>query len=352
VRVVLFIVMLSAVMNPVNQVEGTASTGIFPASSRALDGEELLRIGDLHEVQRHWQEALPYYQRALAAFREKRVRRGEAEALLKIGHVLERQGRLDEAFASVDESLRVLSRGRDWTMQARTLLQRGDIAEALERWIDALTSYEQAGNMFKRAHDPEGRIKALVKQAALQVQHDQVSDGLRLLQGAYQEARDQSLLTEQMTALLWIGSAQVRLEDPEAARRSWEDGLALARSLQEMKQEAVFSLRLAYLHESAGEYGIAQSLAQRALVLYQSIRDRSGQGEALSLLGTINLDQRDVDNATAHYQGALELYRALRDRSREAASLINLGIVSDLHGSSQLAQEFYGKALSLLQSIP
>ena len=34
-----------------------------------LDGEELLRIGDIHEVQHHWQEALPYYQRALSAFR-------------------------------------------------------------------------------------------------------------------------------------------------------------------------------------------------------------------------------------------------------------------------------------------
>jgi tetratricopeptide (TPR) repeat protein len=352
VRGVLFIIMLSVVMNAMNQVEGTASTGIFPTSSRALDGEELLRIGDLHEVQHHWQEALPYYQRALVAFREKRVRRGEAEALLKIGHVLERQGRLDEAFASVDESHRVLSRSRDWKMQARTLLQRGQIAEALERWTDALSSYEQAGNMFKRAHDLEGRIKTLVKQGALRVQHDQVGDGLMLLQGAYQEARDQSLLAEQMTALLWIGSAQVHLEDPEAARRSWEDGLALARSLQEMKQESIFSLRLAYLHESAGEYGVAQFLAQRALVLYQSIRDRHGQGEALSLLGTIDLNQGDGDSATAHYQGALELYRALRDRPREAGSLINLGIVSDLHGPSQSAQEFYSKALSLLQSTP
>ncbi len=239
-RVVLSIVLLSGMIHVMSWVEdGTASTGMFPASSRTLDGDELLRIGDLHEVQHHWQEALPYYQRALAAFREKRVRRGEAQALLKIGQVLERQNRLDEAFASVNESLRVLTRSRDWRMQARTLLQRGQIAEALERWIEASNSYEQAGNAFERAHDTEGRIEALVKWGALQVRQDQVSEGLSLLQGAYQEARQLSLLVLQMTALLGIGEAHLHLEDPDAARRSLEEGLALAQSLQEMKQEAV-----------------------------------------------------------------------------------------------------------------
>jgi len=43
----------------------TVATAKLTASSRTLDGEELLRIGDIHEVQHHWQEALPYYQRAL-----------------------------------------------------------------------------------------------------------------------------------------------------------------------------------------------------------------------------------------------------------------------------------------------
>ena len=34
------------------------------SSDRTLEGDELLKIGDLHEVQNHLQEALPYYQRA------------------------------------------------------------------------------------------------------------------------------------------------------------------------------------------------------------------------------------------------------------------------------------------------
>src|SRR5438093_5429715 len=60
-------------------------------SSRALDGNELIKIGDLHEVQNHLQEALPYYQRALTAFRGKKDQTGEATALVRIAIVMERQ---------------------------------------------------------------------------------------------------------------------------------------------------------------------------------------------------------------------------------------------------------------------
>ena len=116
-----------------------------------------------------------------------------------------------------------------------------------------------------------------------------------------------------------------------------------------MTHEALFAMRLADLHAAAGEPRVARTLAQQALVLYQSIRDRQGQGDALSLLGTIDLDEGDADQAMAHHQGALELYRALRDRSREAGSLVNLGIANDVHGSSQLAHDLYEKALFLLQ---
>lgn len=352
-RTLVFIAIMYGVMAVMSGVEqGTASTVMPAASSRALDGDELLRIGDLHEIQHHWQEALPYYQRALAAFREKRIRRGEAQALLKIGQVLERQGRLSEAFASVNESLQVLSRGRDWKMQARTFLQRGQIAEALGQWTEALTSYMEAANLFERAHEPQGRIDALIRRGALEIRQDRLREGLDLLQGAYQAAGQHSLLPQQMAALLWMGEAHGRLEDREAARRSLEEGLALAQELHTIEQEALFSARLARSHLSSGDYGLARTLAQQALVLYQSMRDRLGQGDALSLLGTIDVEERDPEKATAHHQAALELYRALRDRSREAGSLINLGLVKDVQGSSQPAQELYNKALFLLQPAP
>ena len=78
----------------------------------------------------HWQEALPYYQRALSAFREKRNRKGETRALLKMSHVLMQQGKLDDALTTVNECVRAASATCDSRMQAQALVQRGLIAES------------------------------------------------------------------------------------------------------------------------------------------------------------------------------------------------------------------------------
>jgi tetratricopeptide (TPR) repeat protein len=87
-------------------------------------------------------------------------------------------------------------------------------------------------------------------------------------------------------------------------------------------------------------------------MLHQAVRDRLGEADSLSLLGTLYLNDKDEDQALTHHQRALELYRALRHRAREAGSLTNLGIVYERQGLSPLAQETYGKAISLLQSLP
>ena len=68
------------------------SVGMLPAAyptpasghliaARTLSGDELVRIGEIHDVQNHYPEALTYYEQALLLFREMRERRGEADTL-------------------------------------------------------------------------------------------------------------------------------------------------------------------------------------------------------------------------------------------------------------------------------
>ena len=72
--VLAFLIMLSGVVEPAWQAGATTLTD--RTASRTLDGRELLKIGDIHEMQNHLQEALPYYEHALEAFRAKKQRRG------------------------------------------------------------------------------------------------------------------------------------------------------------------------------------------------------------------------------------------------------------------------------------
>ena len=91
-------------------------------------------------------------------------------------------------------------------------------------------------------------------------------------------------------------------------------------------------------------------MAQRALALYQSLRDRSQEADTLSLLGSLHQAEGNTALAAEHHERALTLYRALRDRMREAASLANLAAAYETNGSLKEAQETQQKVIFLLQS--
>src|SRR2546428_1107094 len=114
------------------------------SSPRTLDGDELLKIGDLHEVQNLLQEALPYYQRALAAFRAKKDRRGEAAALVRIGSIHERQGSHAEALAALDAAVPILATGGEDRPHAHPPLKRGPILGSPGRKAEAPEAYYHA----------------------------------------------------------------------------------------------------------------------------------------------------------------------------------------------------------------
>src|SRR5581483_7317182 len=98
-------------------------------SSRALTGDELLKIGDLHEVQNHFHEALSYYERAVVAFRAKRQADGEASALLKVAGIYERQGKLRDAYTAVTEAAALLPKIREARRRGAIVLDASKIAK-------------------------------------------------------------------------------------------------------------------------------------------------------------------------------------------------------------------------------
>ena len=93
------------------------------------------------------------------------------------------------------------------------------------------------------------------------------------------------------------------------------------------------------------------SMAEAALPLYQSVRERLGEADTLSLLGALDLSQGNPEGAMARHQRALDLYRALRNRPREAGSLANLAQVYETQGETGHLRETRDKVVFLLLSL-
>src|SRR2546430_17726945 len=120
-------VFILPVVSRPDQPPGAPVTVRRESSPRMLDGDELLKIGDLHEVQNHLQEALPYYQRALAAFRAKKNRRGAAAALVRTGSIHERQGSHPAALAAFVAAVPIPATGGDDAPHAPARLAPGRV---------------------------------------------------------------------------------------------------------------------------------------------------------------------------------------------------------------------------------
>lgn len=114
--------------------------------------------------------------------------------------------------------------------------------------------------------------------------------------------------------------------------------------------EAAWSLGIADFRQS--RYQRAAWLLQRALALFQDLRDVSGEARALHDLGLIDASAgRRYAQATAQLERALALFRQIGDQPGQARALGNLGLIDIRQGRYLRARDYLRQALELCQSI-
>jgi tetratricopeptide (TPR) repeat protein len=281
------------------------------ASTHVLDGNELVKIGEIHDVQNHFLEALTYYQQALTAFHESKQRRGEAIVLEKIGQVYARQGNMPEAHKALTQAVASSARLPDRVLHARSLLALGRVSFSMGNLKEADDSYQQAGAVFDRTADLHGRNEVVLQLGLLRVAAGRLEEGLALLTRSLEDARKRHDRLQVIAAATGVGDVRMRDEQIEAARILYQEGLELAQSEQNLGAEADLRVRLARVAHLTGRQADALVLAHRALTLYQTLRDRPREIDVHVLLAEVY--QADGHDAQA-------------DDHRRQAAMVELSI--------------------------
>lgn len=279
------------------------------STATTLTGDELLRIGALHDAQNHLPESLTYYQLALSVFRERRQASGVAAAQLNIGQVYERQGKFREAFEALQEAVPVLSRSTDKSAEARALLAMGRVSARLGRIDRARASLEKAVFLFNRVKDRRGWNEAAIRLGFLHLGDGLTEVGLSLLQQARQDARAHQDRGRELAAMVAYGDANWFLDRAAEARQLYSDSLRLAEAERDLATEAALRLRLAHLEGDAGflQEGIASG--KRLLWLSQMLRNPAIEAAAWSLLAELYERTQQTAEAEESEQRALMMYR-------------------------------------------
>ena len=279
------------------------------SSARKLNGDELLRIAEIHDVQNHFPEALTYYEQALDSFRASRQLQGEAIALMKIGSIFERQGRREAAAARLREAVSLFSKFPDQPAYANALLVLGRVSAWLGDREEAGRLFEQAIQRAGQSRNLHGAGQAKIQLGLLRISDGRTDEGDRLLQQALQDAQSRHDDDQTLAALLALGDARSILDQPDAARTYYQEALVLAEKGLHTRAEADLQHRLSCVYEAIGqpEHGIAP--VKRALTLYQSLRDPSGEAGSWALLASLYYMAGHQSEAEEATQRALLIHR-------------------------------------------
>jgi tetratricopeptide (TPR) repeat protein len=276
---------------------------------RTLSGDELLRIGKIHDVQNHFAEALTYYEQALQSYRGHKQRKGEATVLTKIGSIYERQGRRSEAAVRLREALRLFSHVPEASAHADALFMLARVS----LWEG---SREEAGRLLDRAADRysrSGNLQALgrakIQSGLLKVSDESPSEGIRQIEQVLHDAKGRRDDEQELAALIALGDASAIQDRHEAARAYYEQSLALLERRPQASVEAAVRTRVSAMYDMLDRQGQGIEVARRAVTLYQSLRDLSGEGAAWTRLATLHRTLNHYQEADEALQRALSIYR-------------------------------------------
>lgn len=279
------------------------------SSARTLKGGELLRIGEIHDVQNHYAEALTYYGQARESFRAAKQRQGEATALTRIGSILERQGRREAAAEQLRDALALFSKVPASPAHGDALLTLGKVSAWLGSREEASRLFERAVDRYSRSRNVQGVALARIQLGLLRISDGLTQEGLRILEEAHQAAHNRQDNDQALAALVALGDARWIMDEPDAAEPYYEQALALVEQRPQAGMEAALRYRLSAVYGAIGQQEKGIGSAKRAVTLYQSLRDPSGEAASWALLASLYEALAQHQEADEAGQRALAIFR-------------------------------------------
>jgi tetratricopeptide (TPR) repeat protein len=199
---------------------------------------------------------------------------------------------------------------------------------------------EQAEAAMAQAQQAEQAATQAVGQAAMAEERADVA-----------EANQQSALLDQQQAQYESGLLYLSQGDYDLAISRFQDALVIQRQLGDRAKEAQTLTSLAQAYRKLERYDDAAATLQQVLFIQRELGDRSGEVQTLTDLGGIYQAQGQTDQALDALNQALAIQQALDDPIGEAETLTQLGLLLLEGGDDEAALDALEQALAIQQEI-
>ncbi len=315
----------------------------FSKQNNYVAGEaEALRILSYCQNLRDHALALNTAQESLKLWNSIDRQRGTADAQVAIGEFQMAQHNLEESARSLEAALSIFRELNDVVRQAEVLTYFGYIEYRKAAWRRSFDYFTQADSMIDKNAEPYlmGQITIGFGDSFLESGMPEVA----LLK--YQESLEYFRITqnqEAMSTLQWsIGRAHYFSGQYERAIDSLQTARTEAQSRRYVTLAAFCDDFLGRTYHSLNDHAGALRHFQFALDGYAKAKNSREAARIRAFMGRVYQEQGSLQKARDEYQTALETFRHLADRVNESATLYAMG-------SLELEENNLDKAAAYLQ---
>ena len=147
------------------------------------------------------------------------------------------------------------------------------------------------------------------------------------------------------------GIEQFQTSQYEAALDSWHQALILFQKLENRLGEGKSLGNLGMVYRVLGYYDTAIKYHQQSLAIAQEIKNYPGQSASLVNLGNAYLYLGDYGKAIKYYQQSLAIAQEINDPQGEGQARKNLGTVYLYLGNYGTAIDYFQQSLAIVQKI-
>ncbi|NEP02332.1 MAG: tetratricopeptide repeat protein [Symploca sp. SIO2E9] len=319
--------------------------------NRASEGRILNNLGLINRQSGQYQQALEFYQQALAILTDVGDRANIGNILNSLGIVYESLGQYQEALESYQQSLVIAQEIGNQTSEANALDNIGGIYYRRGQYYQALESYKQALVIAQEIGNQTGEGNTLNNIGGVYESLGEYPQALEFLQQALVIRQEVGDYPGEGNTLNGIGIVYQRLGQYPQALESYQQALAIAQELGSRALESSVLDNIGSVYNSLGQYPQALESYQQALTIAQELGDKVGMARTLNSIAGTHTITGNHEQAFDWLQQSLAIFREIGDRPAEGIALSNIGNLLEQQKQVELAIIFYKQSINTTEEI-
>jgi CHAT domain-containing protein/uncharacterized protein HemY len=322
-----------------------------PLNNRGLDSTGWNNIGDVYAMQGDYTAALANYEKSLALSRAVGKRNQVAATVSNIAQVYQAQGQLQRSLQTNQEALTMLREIGDRQQEATALNNRSTTYVALAEYDQAKQLLNQALTIYRELNDKSGEATSLNNLAIVVGQSGDYDQSIKLHKESLAIADQSGDREKTATVLGNLGRIYVDLAQYAKGIEFYNKSLAIHESIGSASGTLSTQGNLAGIYRTLGQY-------DKSLALYDAVAKRSTaigenitMGIALAGKANILLDRGDFAGANTAIQTALTAHRTSGAKRSEVYALRILGKLQAQQGQPDQALATLKQGLDLTKAI-